>query len=79
MPAGNAVATGSRRRFVWVGATIATAGGLLLGYDTAVIPGAIAATALGPGVVNVGFTILAVRIIDRAGRRGTSVASSGVG
>src|SRR5215207_3459493 len=31
--------------------------------------GAIAATALGVGVVNVGFTILAVRIIDRAGRR----------
>jgi SP family galactose:H+ symporter-like MFS transporter len=31
--------------------------------------GAIAATALGAGVVNVGFTILAVRIIDRAGRR----------
>ena len=31
--------------------------------------GAIAATALGVGVVNVGFTILAVRIIDRAGRK----------
>jgi sugar porter (SP) family MFS transporter len=31
--------------------------------------GAIAATALGVGLVNVGFTILAVRIIDRAGRR----------
>ena len=31
--------------------------------------GAIAATALGVGVVNVGFTILAVRIIDRVGRR----------
>jgi sugar porter (SP) family MFS transporter len=31
--------------------------------------GAIAATALGVGVVNVGFTILAVRIVDRAGRR----------
>jgi sugar porter (SP) family MFS transporter len=31
--------------------------------------GAIAATALGVGVVNVGFTILAVKIIDRAGRR----------
>jgi sugar porter (SP) family MFS transporter len=31
--------------------------------------GAIAATALGVGVVNVGFTVLAVRIIDRAGRR----------
>jgi sugar porter (SP) family MFS transporter len=31
--------------------------------------GAIAATAVGVGLVNVGFTILAVRIIDRAGRR----------
>ena len=31
--------------------------------------GAIAATALGVGVVNVGFTVLAVYIIDRAGRR----------
>ncbi|MDQ3943340.1 MAG: sugar porter family MFS transporter [Actinomycetota bacterium] len=31
--------------------------------------GAIAATALGVGVVNVGFTILAVYIIDRVGRR----------
>src|SRR5215203_3648770 len=31
--------------------------------------GAIAATAAGVGLVNVGFTILAVRIIDRAGRR----------
>ena len=31
--------------------------------------GAIAATALGVGVVNVGFTILAVQIIDRVGRR----------
>jgi sugar porter (SP) family MFS transporter len=31
--------------------------------------GAIAATALGVGVVNVGFTILAVYIIDRTGRR----------
>lgn len=31
--------------------------------------GAIAATAVGVGVVNVAFTILAVRIIDRAGRR----------
>ncbi len=31
--------------------------------------GAIAATALGVGVVNVGFTILAVYIVDRVGRR----------
>jgi sugar porter (SP) family MFS transporter len=31
--------------------------------------GAIAATALGVGVVNVGFTILAVWIVDRVGRR----------
>jgi MFS transporter, SP family, galactose:H+ symporter len=31
--------------------------------------GAIAATAVGVGLVNVGFTILAVYIIDRAGRR----------
>ena len=31
--------------------------------------GAIAATALGVGVVNVGFTVLAVYIIDRVGRR----------
>jgi sugar porter (SP) family MFS transporter len=31
--------------------------------------GAIAATAVGVGLVNVGFTVLAVRIIDRAGRR----------
>jgi MFS transporter, SP family, galactose:H+ symporter len=31
--------------------------------------GAIAATAVGVGLVNVGFTILTVRIIDRAGRR----------
>ena len=38
----------------------------IVGFSAA---GAIAATALGVGVVNVGFTILAVRIIDRAGRR----------
>ena len=31
--------------------------------------GAIAATALGVGVVNVGFTILAIYIVDRVGRR----------
>jgi SP family galactose:H+ symporter-like MFS transporter len=31
--------------------------------------GAIAATALGVGVVNVGFTILAVYVVDRVGRR----------
>ena len=31
--------------------------------------GASVATALGVGMVNVGFTVLAVRIIDRAGRR----------
>src|ERR671921_207107 len=38
----------------------------IVGFSAA---GAIAATALGVGVVNVGFTILAVKIIDRAGRR----------
>jgi sugar porter (SP) family MFS transporter len=38
----------------------------IVGFSAA---GAIAATALGVGVVNVGFTILAVWIIDRAGRR----------
>ena len=38
----------------------------IVGFSAA---GAIAATALGVGVVNVGFTILAVRIIDRVGRR----------
>jgi len=38
----------------------------IVGFSAA---GAIAATALGVGVVNVGFTILAVRIIDRVSRR----------
>ncbi len=41
MSASNAVATGSQRRFVRVAATITATGGLLFGYDTGTISGAI--------------------------------------